>query len=92
MKDNWNLRNRSIKIQTNPHGTIMVHSNPRPDISKEIEWLEEYYYSAENIETLRQKLIEDMNEIIDGNRNIPLKALGKLYFEGIINERFGKDD
>ena len=55
------------------------------------KWTKQYCYIEETIETLREKLIEDINEVIDENKNIPLKALGKLYFEGIINKRFGRE-
>ena len=88
MKNDWSLKDKAIKIMTNPHGKVITISCPRPDIPREIEWLEEYFYSTINIETLRQKLIDDIKK--------EWEYTGQIHNAGdiirIINRCFGEDD
>ena len=78
-KTNWNLKD----CKKSTYNMFIGHSSTL--IGKE-----DYHYTANDIETLRQKLIEDIYdhywETLESDKEIAIK-----HMASIINKRFGYD-
>ena len=78
MTDDWNLKGKKYSVQPNSFGEIYERINPE---TREKEYSShEESYTEEDIDTLRQKLIEDLSEQFPKNQ---------IEIEYLVNKRFG---
>ena len=85
--DNWSLKEKK------KHLLILAESG---DILQPERQIDLIFYEEKNVETLRQKLIEDMlgyfNKLYAGITNEEIEEREKEHIKWLINHRFGVDE
>ena len=78
MTDNWSLKGKAVVIMCGIQGMYVFPENKKEHLPKDAVFV----YKKQDIETLRQKLMEDVKELCDDR-------IGKAIIS-IINRRFGR--